>query len=171
MRELGGLMGLTFQMEGLTYPEHWIRTDMTGFDFVRAVALTVTDNKLFDIPEWMDEDNPLIRWGMRKMFGHMFISKLFPSKNIDKWEHVIIGQRNVVACIAIDSYRNKGDVTSLWGGAHLPGIIHMLRQMDYELIDMKWQNAIDCNNYSLLQAMRDRKKASQENVAADPVSH
>lgn len=169
MKELSELMGLTFQKDGLAYPPHWIRTDMTGFDFVRSIsAATEQKDTIVLAPRWTKEIAPLVHWMLRMAIGHMpIISLLFGKrKSGDKKRAVIIGTRNFIGCEAISKYRNTGDVISIWGGGHLPGMVHLLTQMGYEVLDRKWHEVIDGTSYSLLHALADMnaemKRAAEE---------
>ena len=76
---------------------------------------------------------------------------------------VIIDMRNIIGCDAIAEYGDKGDVISVWGGGHIPGMVHFLLQMNYEVIATDWHDVIDGNKYSLWGAIRDTLKATKEN--------
>ena len=94
------------------------------------------------------------------------LSLLSRERKTDKIKTVIITQRNVIGCQAIAEYRDKGDVISVWGGAHIPGMLHLLTQMGYEVIDTKWHGVIDANSYSLPRALRDISRAAQKKPEA-----
>ena len=165
MKEIGVLMGLTFQKEGLPYPENWIRTDMTGFDFVRAYAAnSKADDNVLEFPKFLENDKPLLHWLIRSFIAHMpFFSLVFGNRKKSKARDVvIIHLRNIIGCEAIKEYRDKGDVISVWGGGHIPGMVHLLEQMEYEVIDTDWHNVINGNTHSLLDALRDMAKAAKE---------
>lgn len=170
-KAISELMGLTFQKDGLPYPPHWIRTDMTGFDFVRAISAASEEKKAIVVtPKWTKESAPVVHWLLRMAIGHMPIMSLLfgKRKTGDKKHAVIIGMRNMIGCEAISEYRDKGDVISVWGGAHLPGMIHLLAQMDYEVIDRKWHEVIDGTSYSLVDMFRDMGKRQDGSEESPP---
>jgi len=172
MTEMGELMGLTFQKNGLPYPPHWIRTDMSGLDFIRAISAATEEKDTFFIaPKWTNEDKPIIHWVLRKAIGHMPLFSLFSRKwkKQTKVQTVIIELRNVIACEAIVKYQEQGDVISVWGGGHIPGMLHLLLQAGYEVIDTDWYDVIDGTSYSLADVIRDMKKhQDQEKKSSVP---
>ncbi len=167
-KEFGDLIGITYQREGLAYPDSWVRTDLTGSAFIKALAeIPGGVPELFALKKLglSARQKPFVRWYIEKILGHLPLVSFLGRNRNRKMMSVIIDMRNVVGCDAIIAHRKTADVISVWGGGHLPGMVKILEQNGYEIIDTTWHNAFQ-NTYTLLDAIADTRK-SQNTLVAD----
>lgn len=150
-------LGIAEQGKALPYHPSWIRTDMDAVDLVEAVA-----QKNISFKKWTknlkagsaslyDEDE-IIRDFMQMLTAMNFnfmlqtgsglqllqkIPMLF-SRKLRILKSLILDERNKLALRGIYKYVKKSNVVSIWGSAHLPGIIKGLKKLGYVVEKKEW---------------------------------
>ncbi len=171
--QLQALLGLSFQGDGLTYPAHWINTDMSGGAFVKAMVgleERFPGNPFMAILDHEPEQAPFVRWMIQKIFSHISLSELrnFGAKSAYRRERdaIILDYRNFLGVNGILAHGKERDVVSIWGAAHLPGMLHLLKQLGFEEETREWFGAWKPPAYSLLHAIRDMRRLRTEDSKA-----
>lgn len=166
MKEFCELMSLQHQKEGLTYSTSWVNTDMKLYDLIQT--FTQQDICLMKNSENIDGlftaekefEQFITRWVINKILknfvaiGVIFAINTLFSKNKRAVKRLILDARNEIAFKAIVEHLKDGDVVTIWGAAHLPGIEKYLKKFGFKEVQRKWFTAYKVRNYSFLDAVK-----------------
>ncbi len=163
--EIASILGLQFQKVGLSYPNDWIRTDMTGIELIQALSIAEEriGTKCFPnhgyISPLAPEMKPYARWILQNAIMHFpimgIISKFRVGASLESIEikRIIFDMRNEIGVEGILKYGKSHNVISIWGAAHLTGMIDLLAKHGYEIVDTEWFAAWKPKSYSFVQAL------------------
>jgi hypothetical protein len=166
--EIAATLGLQFQREGLSYPSHWIRTDMSGVEFITRLAKIQEQfpDKIKSLDALKEEQRPFVRWAVRLALIHLPLITLLGRYLRERDEYtratneLILDQRNVIGVQGILKHGGSADVVAIWGAAHLHGMLPLLEDAGYRQVEKKWFCAWKAEPYSFLQMVRDSKPES-----------
>lgn len=172
----GELMSLQYQKNGLTYPVSWINTDMRLYDLIRAFV----QRDLYLVKRGWEVEDPfteefeqnIARWLIDKIFNRLVpvatilaVGTLF-SRNMRGEKRLILDARNEIAFQGIDQYLKDGNIVTIWGAAHLPGIEKCLKKSGFREVRREWFTAYTVRNYSLLETFKKGVSASKKVASA-----
>ena len=175
IREVGQLLSLQYQMNGLSYPETWINTDVRSIDLIRHFAknkihFSKEGKKFGSLLEEDASSKMFIKWIVNQIFNRFAaisvlanVAKLF-SSNKRKMDVFILGKRNEVAVQAIHEHLKNGDVATIWGAAHLKGIRKQLCNAGFREVRREWYTVYHKQGDTFLQCV---KKLIAENIAKE----
>jgi hypothetical protein len=156
-------MSLQYQKEGLAYDSSWINTDIRLYDLIGSfteydidlLKKETTLNKVFD-----GELVHLTPWFINKLFSQFIplavITKILTLFSRDKSlaKKFILEIRNEEAVRGINKYIIDGNVATIWGAAHLPGIEKKLKEAGFHEVRREWFIAYHIRDYgSLLKCL------------------
>lgn len=163
VREIGEMMSLQYQKEGLAYEPSWVNNDIRMYNLVqlfaqhdiRLLKKEMDFDKLFG-----DESAQLFtRWFVNKLFGQFVpVSVIvgilsFFSRNNRLAKKCILETRNEEAIRGINVHLAEGDVVTIWGAAHLRGIEKRLKQTGFREVRREWFTAYHVRDDSLLECL------------------
>lgn len=150
------ILGLDDQLKGLTYDDPtWIRTDMSMLDLIRRLDRSgyrppapSKENKKNDLKKLLDGSDESQTFIARWFFGCILaiipllvatssITSLFNGRS-RRMTQVILHDRSTIAVEAIVDHSQHKDIVSIWGSAHLPGMIRLLRKEGFKETGREW---------------------------------
>lgn len=165
MEKIGQIMSLTSQRDGLSYHHSWLNTDMK-FNFLiwkfgqKDLSLLEKSPNFDEL--FIDETGiKLTRWLLNNVFnravacGVILETLLFFSKNSMDVRRLILDARNEIASEAINKSLRDGNIATIWGAAHLPGIEKSLISQGFKEVRRDWFTVYTVRNYSLFDAIKD----------------
>lgn len=142
------LLRIQDQKKGLQYDPHWICTDMTLFEFIKRLSESKTDS-IFTSDTFLPKkiakfEKLLFAWmfdlALERISGIMVFAKFFGlfSKKERSLEKLIVHDRNIIATKAILAHVKDFNVVSIWGAAHLPGMVKELKKDGFRQEKKSW---------------------------------
>ncbi|MEI8223956.1 MAG: TraB/GumN family protein [bacterium] len=175
---MSAFLRLQGQRDGLNYEASWIRTDMSQFDLIRAMAAKGLGwTKAPKFPGVNEKiESLIVTWLLNALLIRMQVLflflKLFHFGKEEKaaLQDIIITERNKIAVDGILEHVQHDHVVSIWGAAHLPGMISLLNKQGYREQERTWFKAYrDRNEYGkqildeIIAQSKTREKAKQKN--------
>jgi uncharacterized protein YbaP (TraB family) len=175
---MSAFLRLQGQRDGLNYEASWIRTDMSQFDLIRSMA--ARGLKWTKAPKFPSRNKKIeslvVTWLLNALLVRMqvlflFVKLLHLGKE-DKaaLQDIIINERNKVAVDGILEHVQHNHVVSIWGAAHLPGMISLLNKQGYREQERTWFKAYrERNEYGkkileeIIAESKTRERAKQKN--------
>lgn len=163
MRDAAELLSAQHQRTGLRYEPTWIQTDTTLREIVKKLATikfvararTFRSDDLFH----NEETRPLVQWLLNFILGNLpALSALTSphrllSRSRREFHRIIVTERDLIAATSITQHVEQGDVVSIWGAGHLPGIGRHLRARGFVEIDRIWVPAYTMRDIGLGDAL------------------
>jgi len=145
---IAALLRIQDQKKGLLYDPHWICTDMTLFEFIKRLLESKTDSMFTSetrLPKKLAKfEKLLFAWmfdlALERMSGIMLFAKFFGlfSKKERSLEKLIVHDRNIIAINSILAHVKDFNVVSIWGAAHLPGMVKELKKNGFRQEKKSW---------------------------------
>lgn len=142
------LLRIQDQKKGLLYDSHWICTDMTLFEFIKRLSESKTDSMFTSEPRLPKKlakfEKLLFAWmfdlALERISGIMVLAKFFGlfSNKERSLEKLIVHDRNIIAINAILEQVKDSNVASIWGAAHLPGMVKELKKDGFSQEKKSW---------------------------------
>lgn len=158
IREVGRLLNLQNQKDGLSYDKSWKRTDMRNVELVKLFAehnqTLYSENAKFQNPLLDGKNDAIVRWTLNKAFCHFHALTsildvvAYFSKKRKIYQNLILDKRNVIAIQAIEEYALHTDIITIWGAGHFPGMSADLKKMGYMEVSRDWYTAYTDRKYS-----------------------
>lgn len=145
---IAALLKIQGQRDGLRYDDSWINTDMSLFSFIkkiheRKLNLFKSEND-FKVDFKKKSDHLGLVWMLdivfMRMSAIMLLSNLFSffSTKKRKENQLIVKERNAIALSGIFKEVKDSNVVSIWGAAHLPGMVHELKKAGFKQKEKHW---------------------------------
>ncbi|HEU5114907.1 MAG TPA: hypothetical protein VFT82_04035 [Candidatus Paceibacterota bacterium] len=144
------LLGLSGQTDDLKYDPSWIRTDMRMIDFIRRFDEAKVDPfptmKVSTLQKLLEKETEsklfawvfdLILFRLPALFFCFDLVGRFRKKESVR-KQVILDERNAIAVDGILRESVSADVVTIWGAAHLPGMIARLRAAGFRKTAKTW---------------------------------
>jgi hypothetical protein len=160
------LLGLQYQLEGVPLKENWINTDMSLLELLGEMECQGVKSLPFNsktVIKATPEDEAIIRYLINFVIGKMHLLEplemvfdYLRTAPMKKYYHIILHGRNEVALQGIRTQLQKHDrVVSMWGAAHIPGILEQLQSEGFVLTSKTWARAYQVKNLSLRKILKD----------------
>lgn len=146
---LADLMGAQFQLTAMAYQPHWVNTDVTALQVLRALPdperFVARCERLADVA--VDDDaRRALRSTLSVLVRHLpavtrWTAPMRWGRSARAEDAALVGMRNQVAVDAALS--TDRSVVALWGAAHLDGIGAGLQRAGFALTDTMWLTAVE----------------------------
>lgn len=136
---LAGLLGLSLQKSELSYPEGSRNIDMTDLELLRSLGVETLEKLLSakSVEKFTPEEaQRLLRFVFRYYTPLMSVAGILPQGR--RVRQVILHQRNQIALTGARERLSEGDVTLVWGAAHLPGLARDLVKEGFRPVHGEW---------------------------------
>lgn len=139
---LAATLGLSLQVKELVYPAGSRNVDLSDLELMRRMGFEEA-KKLFDM-KGMDDVTPeflqkVLKIAFKYPAALNLLSTILPGRKVVK--RVIMDDRNTLALRAAFNRLQTGDVTLVWGAAHLPEMRKVLEGKGYRLTQASWRKA------------------------------
>lgn len=146
-------IGFQDQRKGLAYDSSWVRTDMDMFALIKKfsharinpISTGTKKGKLNKFFKGSDSsDRAITKWLLGYLLTllplFLILSRLmcFVMRRSRLTYQVIIEERNLIAVNGIARYTEVSNIVSIWGAAHLPGMIKLLGKLGFREVQRKW---------------------------------
>ncbi|MFC1608944.1 hypothetical protein ACFL2R_01670 [Patescibacteria group bacterium] len=151
IRHAVDIMQLQYQTDGIVYDSSWVNTDISMYELISSMD-EPGNAKKFCLPDDFEEEE--LKWLIN--FAARNIEVMYSCIRINNYcrsffeetKSVVVGGRNEVAVQGIKEYLEQGNVVTIWGAAHFPGIDAQIRQMGFREIRREWISAYQVRGYS-----------------------
>lgn len=159
VRRFAQAAGMVFQKDGLPYPDHWLRTDMSLSEYL-SHGNPAKIQKALDREDQNEDDLDLLSsyeglpllarrffvYGMPVLHRLFWLKDHLGGKSSLGISHKItIDARNKIGVDAALSA--ESNVVAIWGAAHLPGMGKLLEQAGFIETDRRWLVSVDARKH------------------------
>ena len=148
------LLNLTHQKNGLVYRDHWINTDINGYDLVRALCKNKSFSRITNKNKGTKKkDYDVLKWTLNHLICNgpyfLVIARFFKFFSVKKKSSdcVILDSRNQIAVDAMFKHLQTKNVLVIWGAEHLIGIGKSIRKAGFQESGRLWFTAYKNRHY------------------------
>lgn len=165
MEKIGSIMELTNQRDGLAYNDSWLNTDMSMYHMIWKFGQKDL-NLLERSPNFEELLDDKMEHGIARWLINILLNRAVPlavilnilmffSKNNRDVRSLVLDARNEIAIDAIFKNLIDGNVATIWGAGHLPGIEKILVNQGFREVRRDWFTVYTKRKYSVLDTFKD----------------